>query len=252
MSVDVPASCCTLAPVKQNYTPKGKVIKIGDMNVYLTGNKGAENAVVIHYDIFGDHENTRQVADILSTHGFRIGMPDLLRGNPWSTNKWPPETMQEVFDHIYGTAPYAKVQTDLSATVEFLKGEGLIGSTQTGCEKFGLVGFCWGGPNVGLISNTGLFSAAAVVHPAYFEPSDVENAKNPIIFFPAQDDKDFSAHVEILKKNAKFGSLVYQKRFDDVLHGFCSSRSNFNDELVGRRANECISLMHTYFTAALV
>ncbi|KAJ3097408.1 hypothetical protein HDU97_004887 [Phlyctochytrium planicorne] len=283
MSSDVPASCCTLAPVKQNYTPKGEVVKVsdpfdgihqtprapdrhackkftvnmglghgvmdtrmtdgirlGDMNLYLTGSKGAKNAIVIHYDIFGDHENTRQVADILSTHGFRVAMPDLLRGDPWPTSQWPPESIEKVFGHILGVAPYEKVTADLTATIDYLKKEG--------SEKFGTVGFCWGGRNIGLLSGTGLFDAAALVHPGFFEPSELENAKNPIAFFPAMDDKSFQGHVDVLKKNPKFAPFVFQHHFTDVSHGFCASRSDFSDELIGKRANECIKEIHNFFT----
>ncbi|KAJ3204491.1 hypothetical protein HDU67_009490 [Dinochytrium kinnereticum] len=242
MSSDVPASCCSLPPVKQDYTPVGQDVKIGDMNVYVTGEKGSKNAIVIHYDIFGDHPNTRQVADILSSHGFRVAMPDLCRGDPWPAAKWPPESIEAVFGHILGVAPFEKVSADLTATVEFLKSEG--------SEKFGLVGFCWGGRNAGQLASGSLFSALALVHPGYFEPELVEKATAPMAFFPAMDDKDFGPHAEVLKKKA-FGPLVVHKRFDDVNHGFCASRSDFSNELVGKRANECIRDMHNFFTAAL-
>ncbi|KAI8850905.1 Alpha/Beta hydrolase protein [Chytridium lagenaria] len=240
MSSDVPASCCTLAPVKQDYTPTGEVAKIGDMNVYLTGSKGSKHAIVFHYDIFGDHPNTRRGYPFYPR--FPRCRPDLCRGDPWPTTVWPPESIEVVFKHILGVAPFEKVSADLTATVELLKAEG--------SERFGLVGFCWGGRNAGELISTPLFQAAAIVHPGYFEPELLEKANGPMAIFPAQGDKDFSPHVELLKKKP-FGNLVVHKRFDDVHHGFCASRSDFSDELIGKRANECIRDMHNFFTASL-
>ncbi|KAJ3094467.1 hypothetical protein HDU96_001662 [Phlyctochytrium bullatum] len=238
MSSAVPASCCQLAPVKQNYTPVGETIKIGDMDVYLTGKKGAKNAIVIHYDIFGMHDNTKQVADILSTHGVRVAIPDLCRGDPWPTSKWPPEDMGAVFKHIFGVAPTEKVETDLKAALDYLKTEG--------SEKFGLIGFCWGGLNASVLMNNAYYQAAAVIHPAGFKVEALEKCVGPMAFFPAMDDADFTPHAEFLK--TKFGDLVVHKRFDDVPHGFCASRSNFDDELTGKRANECLDEVHKFFT----
>ncbi|KAJ3108623.1 hypothetical protein HDU97_000479 [Phlyctochytrium planicorne] len=211
------------------------------MDVYVTGKKGSKNALVIHYDIFGDHPCTRQVADILGLHGFRVAMPDLCRGNPWPANIWPPESKEQVFKHITGVAPYEKVLADLTTTVNFLKDEG--------SEKFGMIGLCWGGKNGGALSCTTLFHAVALVHPSLFDVSVLENTIVPLAFLPASNDADFLPHFEAMKSKA-FADLVIHKRYTDVPHGFCGARADFADEVNVKRTNECIRDMHDFFLKA--
>ncbi|KAI9358338.1 Alpha/Beta hydrolase protein [Zopfochytrium polystomum] len=240
-------SCCTLAPVHQGYTSKGEVITLPgtDLKVYLTGPKGAKNAIIFNYDIFGDHPNTRQVADILGTHNFRVAVPDLLHGDPWPTSPWPPASFDEVFKHIFSVAPYDRVVKEVGATREYLK-------TVEGAEKFGLVGFCWGGRNVALLTQDPVFSAAALVHPGAVSEAEAEKVSAPLLVMPAKDDS-----VEVFEKlvavvRAKpFGDRVEYHRFDDVPHGFCASRSDFSDPLMAKRANEAIAKMHDFFVKNL-
>ncbi|KAJ3409876.1 hypothetical protein HDV05_004176 [Chytridiales sp. JEL 0842] len=237
-------SCCTLAPVRADYTPKGETVKIGDLDVYLTGSKGAKNSIIINYDIFGMHINVQQVADILSTHGFRVAMPDLFRGNPYPLANFPPKDFSQIWTHVGAQAPFERVKGDIKATQEYLKKEG--------CANFGLVGFCWGGRNVALLTQDPVFKAGAIVHPGNVTPEEAALVQAPLLVMPAQDDKAevFDKVVEILRTKP-FGSKVVHRRFDDVPHGFCASRSDFGNELMAKRANEAIEEMNKFFLANL-
>lgn len=47
-------ACCTIPPVKSDYTPKGSYAAYGGYNkVYVTGPPSTETAIVCVYDIFG-------------------------------------------------------------------------------------------------------------------------------------------------------------------------------------------------------
>jgi hypothetical protein len=47
-------ACCTIPPVKSDYTPKGTYKAFGGYNkVYVTGPASSDTALVCVYDIFG-------------------------------------------------------------------------------------------------------------------------------------------------------------------------------------------------------
>lgn len=88
----VPEHCQKAPPVQSNYTPIGTTSILGDMQIYETGNSSSNRVLISVYDIFGFHENTKQVADILAAEGgYRIVMPDYFRGTPFDVNNWPPK-----------------------------------------------------------------------------------------------------------------------------------------------------------------
>ncbi|KAI9312999.1 Alpha/Beta hydrolase protein [Zopfochytrium polystomum] len=239
-------SCCTLAPVYQGYTSKGEVVTLPgtDMDVYLTGPKGAKSAIIFNYDIFGDHPNTRQVADILATHGFRVAMPDLLHKDPYR-GPWPPESFAAVHKHIVSVAPYERVVTDINATRDYLR-------TIEGAEKFGLVGFCWGGRNAALLTQDPSFSAAALIHPGAVTEDEATKVAAPILVVLGCDDpvEPFDAVVRVLRAKP-FGDKLLYERFDDVPHGFGASRSDFSNPVWAKRANQVIGMMHAFFVENL-
>ena len=88
----VPEHCQKAPPVESNYTPIGVTSSLGDMLIYETGNQTSNKVLISVYDIFGFHENTKQVADILAAEGgYYIVMPDYFRGSPFDVNNWPPK-----------------------------------------------------------------------------------------------------------------------------------------------------------------
>ncbi|CAG7730099.1 unnamed protein product, partial [Allacma fusca] len=88
----VPEVCQKMPPVRSNYTPLGTTYKIGDMDIYESPyNSSSSQVLIFVYDIFGFHNNTKQVSDILAAEGnFRIVMPDYFRGQPFPSENFPP------------------------------------------------------------------------------------------------------------------------------------------------------------------
>ena len=56
-------ACCSAgSPVISDYKARGTVEKVGDIDMYVSERgRGAKVAVVVVYDIFGFHENVKQV-----------------------------------------------------------------------------------------------------------------------------------------------------------------------------------------------
>jgi hypothetical protein len=111
-----------------------------DIDVYLTGKKDAEIALICIYgmslmrlelnlDIFGIMNPTQQGADILATElGARVAMPDVFKGKPWELSKFPPPDRQEFLTWI-GKTQWPQVEPILLKTIDFLK--------KDGAKKFG-------------------------------------------------------------------------------------------------------------------
>ncbi|KAJ3113732.1 hypothetical protein HK100_001894 [Physocladia obscura] len=240
-SLPVAQSCCTLPPVESDYVPKGEIIKIGGLDVYIVGPKGSKNAVLVNYDIFG--LQTKQVCDILSSRGYRVAMPDLCRGDPWPIAQWPPAGgFGEVMAHISKNATVESVRADMAATRAFLKTEGSV--------SFGILGFCWGGRIVSLISDEPEYAAIALAHPVAVSLEDAAKISAPMLCLPAQDDDKatFEAIFEVVHKNHPSSKI---RRFDDVPHGFAAARGDFGDPLMAKRANEAIAEIDDFFTTHL-
>ena len=79
----VKMSCCPTGSLdrlgEQGYQPKGKVVRVGDLDIYVVGSGG--KCVIWNYDIFGFNSGrTKELADLLAESGFLVVMPDYFRG----------------------------------------------------------------------------------------------------------------------------------------------------------------------------
>merc|ERR1712106_1136626 len=76
-------SCCPAGSLlmlgEEGYQPKGKVVRVEDLDIYVVGN--GEKCVTWNYDIFGFNSGrTKELADLLAESGFLVVMPDYFRG----------------------------------------------------------------------------------------------------------------------------------------------------------------------------
>ena len=61
---------------------KGTVSKIGEIDVYTIGD--SPKVLIFFYDIFGfSGGRTRQICDQISSLGFTVVLPDILKGDAW-------------------------------------------------------------------------------------------------------------------------------------------------------------------------
>lgn len=70
--------------------PKGSERKIGNLTIYESPNKnGSKTLLITMYDIFGFHPHVKYISDELAESGFRVIIPDILRGNPVEIDNFP-------------------------------------------------------------------------------------------------------------------------------------------------------------------
>lgn len=75
----------------------------------------------------------------------------------------------EWFGQITNAEFWAKFQVDCAKAREYFASKGMhkfsyLLLTTTGCTKFGIVGFCWGGLAASVASTTGSYVATVSVH----------------------------------------------------------------------------------------
>ncbi|CAG7731309.1 unnamed protein product [Allacma fusca] len=236
-------ACCTLPPIRSDYTPTGRVFKIGDLEVYETADTTPKKVLICAYDIFGVHPNIRQVSDILALAGFRVVIPDFFRGNKLDMANFDRSTIM-AFVAEFGTWSNT-VKPDFEKVIEHYK-------TQENITAFGVFGFCWGG-RISIDASTEVpdISASALVHPSMWTNDDAETIKSATLLLPTKDEADMTQFYEILQKNLGADKTAHH-RFDDMHHGFCGARGDFTDLVNRQRVNEAINLMKDFFRKNVV
>ncbi len=74
-------------------------------------------------------------------------------------------------------------------------------------KEWAIVGFCWGGKIVNLVSQEGtLFKAAAACHPAMVDAKDAPGITIPYAMFPSKDES--KEDVEAWEKGLKVKNVV--------------------------------------------
>jgi len=240
-------ACCTLKPVVSNYEPVGKTTVLENpadasaapLEIYHTGDPSAKKAIIVFYDIFGFHNNTKQTADRLGEAGFRVVMPDIFRGNPWTEM---PIVYPKLLAWLNDVASDEIVMRDIKNVVQSLKDDGVA--------TVGAVGFCWGAKPAIQGSEAGLLDAIGSAHPSFVTPELAETIACPTIFLPSKDEADFIPVMEVLKKKS-FGDKCQHVRFDDMNHGWCGARSDFSNEHNAKRTADAISLLAEFFAEHL-
>ncbi|KAF7725570.1 hypothetical protein EC973_009525 [Apophysomyces ossiformis] len=234
-------ACCTIPPVASSYEAKGTIEHYGDLPVYTVGAKDAKKAIVVIYDIFGFHSNTKQFCDILANHGgYKVVLPDFFRGDGWDFSRGGMPEIKAWLDDI-GT--FAVIFPQLERVREALQAQGVTTA--------GIAGFCWGAKIAVQATGAGTFyNAGALIHPSLLDVEDAKNAKAPILALPTKDEPDMTEYMNILYAK-EFGSKCKHVRFDDMAHGFCGGRADWESELNKKRVTEAIQLTADFFAENL-
>ncbi|KAG1057652.1 hypothetical protein G6F43_000508 [Rhizopus delemar] len=231
-------ACCSIPAVTSTYEAIGSMENIGDLPMYTVGPKDAKKAVLVIYDIYAMHNNTKQFCDILAKHcGWRVVMPDFFRGDDAHGKMDSTDTLLAWLGKV-GTIEIIAPQ--IERVQNHLKEQGVVAAT--------LVGFCWGAKiAVQITSQLPFFVGASMIHPSFVDVKDAESAGAPILALPSKDEPDMTEYFEILSKKP-FGSLCEHYRFDDMVHGFCAARGDYDNEENRKRATEAIQLTVNFFS----
>ncbi|KAJ1801245.1 hypothetical protein LPJ75_006448 [Coemansia sp. RSA 2598] len=232
-----PAACCNTPPVKANYAAKGHKGAIGDMACYFAGPADSKRAILVNYDVFGYHANVEQLCDILGELGYRVALPDLLRGSPLTESDLGKPGVFAQFKDTRGS--WASNKPVYQAAIGQLRADG--------AESVGLLGFCWGGHLVvSALTELDGVAGGAIVHPALIADGDLAKVNAPLLAIPSKDEPDFQADFDGLRAKGFFPKCR-MVRFDDMFHGFCGARGDWSDEVQAKRANDAIALVVKFF-----
>ncbi|OZJ02296.1 hypothetical protein BZG36_05067 [Bifiguratus adelaidae] len=236
------SACCTIPPVKSDYSPKGEIFQIEDMDVYTVGPKGTKTAILVIYDIFGFHPNTKQFADRLAEHSkVNVIMPDFFRGKPFTEQDLADK--EKLMSWVQSAGSIKGMMPDLAKCKNFLQQDGAVSA--------GVVGFCWGAKIASqATAEDSFWGAAALIHPSFPAKEDAEKAGGPMLVIPTKDEPDMTEYMNALKAKP-FGDKCKHERFDDVHHGFAAARGDWSDETQAKRATQAIDLTSKFFNEHL-
>ncbi|KAF2720113.1 dienelactone hydrolase family protein-like protein [Polychaeton citri CBS 116435] len=236
-------ACCSL-PVAQaeGYSAKGTYETLGDVKYYTIGPATAKKAIFFIYDIFGYTPQTIQGADILARgqSEYLVVMPDLFEGKPaqaaWFADK---EAHQDELGAFLSKLadPSPKIAQIHSFFAEASK-------KYPSVEKWGTIGYCFGGKLVALTSGDKTPWAAAIqTSPAYVSAADAEKVTVPMALLASQDEpadavKDFDAALNVPK---------HIETFEGQIHGWMSARANLKDDVVRKEYERGYQVALTFF-----
>jgi dienelactone hydrolase len=224
-------ACCNIPPVvSTGYSAKGSFEDVDGLKTYVTGPEDATKGIVIIYDIFGYFDQTLQGADILASsdqhHKYKVFIPDWFEGSPCPIEWYPPTTeeKQKNLGAFFGKNPPSGVAGKLPDLVKSLEAK------YPSVKSWGILGFCWGGKVVSLITSgdSNPFSAAAEAHPAMVDPKEAESIKVPFIMLASGEEpedkvKQFEDALNVPK---------HVEIFKDQVHGWMAARADLSNDRV--------------------
>ncbi|RDL41007.1 putative hydrolase related to dienelactone hydrolase [Venustampulla echinocandica] len=241
------AACCSIPPVvSKGYKEKGKYETVGGLKTYVTGPSDASVALLFIYDIFGYFPQALQGADILATpgkdHQYQVFIPDWFEGNAADISWYPPDNEEKG----------KKLGNFFKTTGAPPKTAGRISGYLKEAEKFnpniktwGIVGFCWGGKVVSLVTSTDStpFKAAAECHPAMVDPSDAININIPLCFLASRDEPE----ADVQKFEANLTGDKHFETFKDQIHGWMAARGDLEDAKVKEEYERGYKILLAFF-----
>lgn len=155
----------------------------------------------------------------------QVFMPDFFEGSPADISWYPPDNEEKgkkLGEFFNNQAAPPKTLNRIPKVLEEAK-------AKHGIQRWAIVGYCWGGKIVNLISQEGTpFRAAASCHPAMVDENDAPGVKIPFIMLPSKDEP--KEDVEKWQKAIKTKNVV--EWFPNQVHGFMAARGDLKDEAV--------------------
>lgn len=229
-------SCCPKGAWGQlgsnGYIPKGEVIKVDDLNLYIVG--CSEKCIIWNYDIFGfDGGRTKLLADLFAEEGFMVIIPDFYRGT------WQDPSAPGTVEFLIEKTNWRKLIVDWENIVlPFAKAKG--------AKRFGCIGTCWGSYMVLRESAYDEMKVGVSMHPSHTpisglvgeEEKDLLQAvKCPQLFMPAGGDAVETKPGGLAQQ--VLGDKLEIIEFNDMLHGW-TTRGDMGDDKVNRDVHKAV------------
>ncbi|KAK8861359.1 hypothetical protein IAR55_002178 [Kwoniella newhampshirensis] len=217
------SSCCSsIPPVTAEYTPKGSWTELNGLKTYVTGPEDAKTSLLFLYDIFGFGPQILQGADLIASQGYRVTMPDFLKGDHPTMAMFQPGG--EESRAVYFSKFPGKAATQSPAVTEALKA-----IKTPSVSKVAIAGFCWGYKAMALAEGLKTVDAIIGVHPTFPDASDADNFDAPTLIISTSGEDP--AVIDAIHKgvDAKLPGKNVFHHFADRIHGFAGSRADLND-----------------------
>lgn len=145
-------------------------------------------------------------------------MPDWFEGKPADISWYPadtPEKREKLAGFFENQGAPAKTASRVPKVVKEIQ------SQHPEIKEWGVLGYCWGGKIVNLVSQSGTpFKSAAAGHPAMVDADDAPNVTIPILLLPSkgEDKNDVDAYEKalVVKHEVEW--------YADQEHGFMAAR----------------------------
>ncbi|ERS98185.1 carboxymethylenebutenolidase [Sporothrix schenckii 1099-18] len=222
-------ACCNVPPiVASGYEIKGEYKTVGDLKTYATGPDDATKGIIYVFDIFGYKDQTLQGADILSVtdkhQPYKVLIPDWFGDEPAPLGIFPPDTEDKKVRLMgfLGKHPPPVTASKLPAYVK------AASEAYPTIKSWGVIGFCWGGKVVSLVTSgaENPFAAGAEAHPAMVDAKDAVGIKVPLVMLASKDEPP--ADVDAFEKALTVPHHV--ETFADQVHGWMAARADLADE----------------------
>ncbi|KAF8938090.1 hypothetical protein EDD21DRAFT_443343 [Dissophora ornata] len=239
-------ACCNTPPTNAQWQPTGydKIlanrVNEQECKVYRNGPKDSKRGLIALTDIFGFHPTTCQFLDLLAVAngGFQLSAPHIFDPMPRSLLADRPAMMAWLDQN----ADYKKnhIYEIIRVAVEDLRADG--------CTTFSIVGQCWGAylANQAASEEGQPFLATGGPHPSVTNIETVKDVKCPLILLPSKDEPDMIPVIESVK-HKNFPVESFQKRFENVGHGWTGGRGDWSDPEQLKAGVEAIELLAQYF-----
>ncbi|KAF9975768.1 hypothetical protein BGZ73_000439 [Actinomortierella ambigua] len=242
-------SCCNQPPTTAYWAPRGEFqpmsAQVGgiDRRAYRVGPKDSKLGVVAVIDIHGFHPNTLRFFDTLSERGFQVSIPDWFVNGPM-----PDEYMgnrPKLFQWVSKNGDYRKNHLDelIKLAAKDLLAEG--------CTDVYLIGVCYGTFLAIRAASEAdqVFKGVAGPHPSGVSANLAKDIKAPLLLLPSSEEPDMQDVVDVvLGKGFQVKSV--QRRFDNMHHGFCGGRGDWDDPAQLKAGLEALTFIDSFFQEA--
>jgi carboxymethylenebutenolidase len=192
------------------------------LSAYQADAASPKGGMIVIQEIFGVNKHIREVADLYASQGYTSIAPALFdRAERGVETGYTPADQDRV-KPIRAALKWDQVLLDVAAARDALK--------KLGCQKIGIVGYCFGG-SVSWLTATRLdgITAAACYYGGNIADFANEKPKCPVLIHVGDQDKSITADkVEAVKKaHPDIPYYVYA----GAGHGFnCDHRGSFHKE----------------------
>jgi carboxymethylenebutenolidase len=194
--------------------------KIEAYVVYPERPDNAPVVVVIH-EIFGLNEWARVVADQLAAEGFLAIAPDMLSGRgPNGTGS--PSLDRQAAVSLMSSLQSAEVTRRINMSIQYATT--LPASTQ----RFGIIGFCWGGgTSFNFATARDDLGAAVVYYGTSPSTESLRRIQAPVMGFYGGDDQRVNATIESAQTEMdRLGKRYEVNIYEGAGHGFLRAQAD--------------------------